>query len=122
MSGFRPLRSEGAAMAGTRGGPSHRTRTRRARQPTTHPLKKVGWQVRRSVADAVREAVERGAAESQNALVEPALVRELRELRRQRIYDAYAQAAADPGFVEDMGSTTTAWEGASGDGLPQGEG
>ncbi|HET9983430.1 MAG TPA: hypothetical protein VFQ38_07575 [Longimicrobiales bacterium] len=70
----------------------------------------------------MKEAVEAGAAESQNAFVERALIRELREIRRQRVYDAYAQAAADPVFMEDMRSTTAAFEATTGDGLAHGEG
>lgn len=81
------------------------------------PLKKTGYQIRLSVAKAVREAVDQGAAESQNAFVERALVRELRELRRRRVYDAYADAARDPDFMKDMGATTEAYEPTAGDGL-----
>ncbi|MGH7573143.1 MAG: hypothetical protein ACREMK_15075 [Gemmatimonadota bacterium] len=81
------------------------------------PPKKTGYQIRLSVAKAVREAVDQGAAESQNAFVERALVRELRELRRRQVYEAYAEAARDPAFKEDMGSTTEAYEPAAGDGL-----
>lgn len=74
------------------------------------------------MAEAVKDAVEKGAADSQNAFVERALVRELKELRRQRVYAAYAQAAADPMFAEDMGSTTAAFESTARDGLARGEG
>lgn len=81
------------------------------------PLKKTGYQVRLSVARAVRDAVEQGAAESQNAFVERALVRELKELRRRRVYEAYADAASDPEFRKEMGATTEAYEPAAGDGL-----
>ena len=80
-------------------------------------MKKTGYQIRLSVVKAVREAVDQGAAESQNAFVERALVRELKELRRREVYEAYAEAARDPAFVEDMGSTTEAYETAAGDGL-----
>jgi hypothetical protein len=84
------------------------------------PLRKAGWQVRESLAAAVREAVAAGAAESQNAFVERALLRELKELRRQRVYHAYAAAAADPVFMEDMRSTTAAFEATVADGLARG--
>jgi hypothetical protein len=73
------------------------------------------------VAEAVKEAVEEGAAESQNAFVERALIRELKELRRQRVYDAYARAAADAAFMEDMRSITSAFETATSDGLARDE-
>lgn len=105
-------------MAGTRTRHSQRKR----RPVAGDPLRKAGWQVRQSVADAVRDAVEKGAADSQNAFVERALVRELKELRRQRVYAAYAQAAADPMFTEDMHSTTAAFESTANDGLARGEG
>jgi hypothetical protein len=72
------------------------------------------------VATAVKEAVAGGAAESQNAFVERALLRALKELRRQRVYDAYAAAAADPLFMEDMRSTTAAFDVATADGLTHG--
>jgi hypothetical protein len=81
------------------------------------PRQKTGYQLRRSVVLAVREAVREGAAESQNALVERALTRELESLRRDRVYAAYAEAARDPVFREDMESTTAAYERTVGDGL-----
>ena len=97
--------------------------TRRAavlpnRRPPDHdPPRKPGWQVSSSVADAVRNAVELGAAESQNAFVERALIHELRELRRRRVYDAYGAAAEDPSFAAEMAGVTEAFETAAGDGL-----
>jgi hypothetical protein len=82
--------------------------------------RKVGWQVSQSVAEAVKEAVEGGAAESQNAFVEDALVRRLKELRREKIYSAYEEAARDPAFMADMGSTSEAFNVAARDGLETG--
>lgn len=92
------------------------------RRRTADPLRKAGWQVRESLASAVREAVASGAAESQNAFVERALLRELKELRRSRVYEAYGAAAADPLFMKDMHSTTTAFDTTAGDGLAAGNG
>jgi hypothetical protein len=92
------------------------TRSARSGAPSDPP-RKTGWQVRSSIAEAVRWAVEEGAAESQNAFVERALVRELRELRRRRVYDAYAEAAADPDFIEEMTRVRENFESAAGDGL-----
>ena len=89
---------------------------RRRGGSSTDPPRKVGWQVRQSVAKAVREAVESGAAESQNAFVEDALVRRLKELRRERLYAAYAEAARDETFMEEMRSTSEAFSGTAGDG------
>ncbi len=79
--------------------------------------RKVGWQVRGSVAEAVRKVVERGEAESQNAFVEDAIVRRLKELRRDRIYSAYAEAAQDPAFMADMRAMTAAFDVTARDGL-----
>lgn len=85
------------------------------------PPRKTGWQVRSSVADAVKQAVEKGTAESQNAFVERALVRELHELRRQHVYDAYAEAASDPLFLTDMEGVTRDLESVAADGLGDAE-
>ena len=87
------------------------------RRSIGEPVRKPGWQIRLSIADAVRRAVESGEAESQNAFVERAILRELRELRRARVYAEYAQAAADESFVRDMSSITTAFDVSASDGL-----
>ncbi len=65
----------------------------------------------------IKEPVENGAAESQNAFVEDALLRRLKALRRDRIYSAYEEAAQDPIFMEDMRSITEAFSGTARDGL-----
>ena len=91
------------------------------RRSAADPPRTPGWQVRSSVADAVRQAVDEGAAESQNAFVERALVRELRELRRRRVYNAYAAAAEDPSFTAEMEEVTREFEPTAGDGLEDGE-
>lgn len=93
---------------------------RRSTSPGDRP-KKVGWQVSQSIAQAVKDAVERGAAESQNAFVEEALLRHLKELRRAKIYSAYEEAAQDPAFMEDMRSTGEAFDVAASDGLESGD-
>ena len=92
-----------------------------ARQRSADPPRNTGWQVRASVAQAVRYAVEAGAAASQNDFVERAVVKELRELRRSRVYGAYADAAADPLFLRDMEDVTAAFEPGDLEGL-QGDG
>ena len=89
----------------------------RDRSRAKDPLKKTGYQIRLSVVQAVRDAVDQGAAESQNAFVERALVRELEELRRRQVYDAYAEAAGDPAFLKDMGAVTEAYDPWAGEGL-----
>lgn len=104
------MASEGARPPGTA------SFSRRGRGAGGRP-KKVGWQVSRSVAEAVREAVESGAAESQNAFVEDALIRRLKELRREKIFSAYAEAAQDKAFMEDMQGTSESFDGTVRDGL-----
>jgi hypothetical protein len=59
----------------------------------------------------------RPAADGQNAIVERAVIREHKEVRRQLVYEAYAQAAADPVFMEEMRLTAAAYEVAANDGL-----
>jgi hypothetical protein len=88
--------------------------------PTDRP-KKVGWQVRTSIADAVREVVDEGMYGSQNAFVEDALVRRLREIRQARLYETYAEAAADPDFMADMDAVARDFYGAETDGFGAGE-
>ena len=82
-------------------------------------MRKPGWQVPEALADAVRQAVEDGHASSQNAFIEHALLRHLAEVRRERIYQAYADAAKDPIFAADMARVTSDYEIVSGDGLPK---
>lgn len=52
------------------------------------------------LAQELREAVEKGAAPSQNALVREALARELKRVREAELARAYAEAAADPLFMQ----------------------
>jgi hypothetical protein len=101
----------------TGGGSRGRSSVRSSGRRDGDRPKKVGWQVRRSVAEAVKEAVENGAAESQNAFVEDALLRRLKALRRDKIYSAYEEAAQDPEFMEDMRSISVAFSGTERDGL-----
>lgn len=55
-----------------------------------------------SLAQDLRKAVEKGAAPSQNAIVREALKREMKRLREVEIEKAYAAAAADPLYVQDL--------------------
>lgn len=54
------------------------------------------------VLAALDDAVAKGAARSKNAFVDRALRRELRELRRQSLAEAWRQAAQDPQFMKDV--------------------
>jgi hypothetical protein len=101
--------------------PNRRTMLASDRRRAEDPPRKTGWQVRSSVAEAVRQAVREGAAESQNAFVERALVRELRVLRRRRVYDAYAAAARDAAFTSEQEGIRRDFEPATGDGFEERE-
>lgn len=68
-----------------------------------------------TVASAVRKLVESGQAPSADAFIEDAVVAQLRERRKQRVYDAYADAAADPVFMAEMEATTSAFDVSLGD-------
>lgn len=81
------------------------------------PLEKTGYRIPRSLVSMVREVVEAGEARSQNEFVERALRRELRALEQQRLYEAYAKAAADAAFMADMDDAAKVWANAEGDGL-----
>jgi hypothetical protein len=81
------------------------------------PRRKTGYQLRTSIVLAVRDAVQDGAAESQNAFVERALIRELQELRKKKLEAAYEEAAGDPAFMREMRALDAEWDVTSGDGL-----
>jgi hypothetical protein len=108
-------------MASVKGTSRGRSPARRRSTSSGDRPKKVGWQVSQSIAEAVKEAVERGAAESQNAFVEDALLRRLKDLRREKIYAAYEEAAQDPAFMEDMRSTGEVFDVTTSDGLESGD-
>lgn len=63
---------------------------------------KVTFALPAPLAQKLREAVEKGAAPSQNALVREALARELKRVREAEIERAYAEAAADPLYMQDL--------------------
>jgi hypothetical protein len=84
---------------------------------TKDPRQKTGYQLRRSIVLAVRDAVQDGAAESQNAFVERALIRELQELRKEKLAAAYEEAARDPAFMQEMRDLDAAWDITSGNGI-----
>lgn len=98
--------------------PASRCVARRRRTTAVDRLEKATFRIRASVLDAIRIAVEAGVAPSASAFVEEAVTDRLRELRRARVYRAYAEAAQDPAFLEDMEETTRAFDGSTADGLP----
>jgi hypothetical protein len=100
-------------MAGVGDFALHAVRRRRG----IDPLREPGWQVRTSVADAVRTAVEAGVAENQSALVERAVLRYLAETRREKLYASYREAARDSAFLSDMRAVSDAIDSTAADGL-----
>ncbi|MBI3977580.1 MAG: hypothetical protein HY331_05270 [Chloroflexi bacterium] len=61
---------------------------------------------------AVDEAVGEGVAPSKNALVERALVRELKEIRRQTRRARWEEAARAPLFLKDLDEIDAAFRSA----------
>ena len=70
-----------------------------------------------SIASAIRMLVESGEAASADAFIREALVAHFRARRQDRVYSAYAAAAADPAFVAEMEETERAFDATVGDGL-----
>lgn len=89
----------------------------RRRTTAADPLKKVTLRLRASVAGAVRTLVDAGEAPSTDAFVEQAVIAALRERRREQLYAAYAEAAADSAFMADMDATSRAFDVTVADGL-----
>lgn len=106
-------------MSRTMPGPARSSSTRR-RSTAADPLKKVTLRLHERVTVAVKAAVQAGAAPSADAFIEDAVIAALRERRRERLYAAYAEAAADPVFMADMEATARAFDGALADGLADG--
>lgn len=91
-------------------------RRRRTASPAD-PLKKVTVHLHESVDTAITRAVSQGSAASKGAFIEAAVIAQLREIRRAKVYAAYADAADDPVFMADMASTTTAFDATVSDAL-----
>lgn len=91
----------------------------RRRSPAGDPFRKTTLQMHASTLEAVKRAVESGAAASQNEFVEEAVVNRLRELRRAKVYAAYREAANEPDFMADMREATGAFDVALQDGLDE---
>ncbi len=90
---------------------------RRRRRSETAPLERRAFTLHADVVEAVKEAVQQGVAQNQSAFVESAIREKLERTKRTRLYDAYAAAAADPAFVEEMMRDVVAFDGTVSDGL-----
>jgi predicted transcriptional regulator len=64
--------------------------------------KKATFNLHTEVLNALDEAMAQGVASSKNALVEQALLKELKELRRQARKAQWQEAANDPLFLKDI--------------------
>lgn len=74
--------------------------------------KKATFNLHPGILAALDEAVSRGAAPSKNALVERALARELKELRKQDRRLQWELAAKDPLFLRDITEVEKAFQTA----------
>ncbi len=75
-------------------------------------LKKATFSLPEVVLHSLSKAVAQGAAPSKNALVERALVREFKELRRQARQALWEEAAKDPLFLKDIEEVEEAFRDA----------
>jgi len=64
--------------------------------------KKATFNLHITVLDAMDEVMARGMAASKNALVEQALIKEVKELRRQQRKTLWQEAARDALFLSDI--------------------
>ena len=64
--------------------------------------KKATFNLHTDVLAALDEVMSKGMAPSKNALVEQALLKELKELRRQARKALWQEAAKDPLFLKDI--------------------
>ena len=74
--------------------------------------KKATFNLHPDVLAALDEAMAKGVAPSKNVLVERALVRELKELRRQARQVRWEEGAKDPVLLKDISEVDVAFQSA----------
>ena len=74
--------------------------------------KKATFNFHPDVLTALDEAMAEGAAPSKNALIERALLRELKELRRRRRQARWEEGAKDPVLLRDISEVDVAFKSA----------
>jgi len=74
--------------------------------------KKATFNLHPDVLAALDEAMAEGVAPSKNVLVERALVRELKELRRQARQARWEEGAKDPVLLRDISEVEVAFQSA----------
>ena len=78
----------------------------------------MSFDLRISVAEAIRAIVKAGEAPNASAFVEEAVKDRLRERRRKRVYAAYAEASQDPFLAAEMARIEQVFDATIGDGVP----
>jgi Arc/MetJ-type ribon-helix-helix transcriptional regulator len=76
------------------------------------------FQLNPAVARAIRDAVKSGEAPSANVFVEDAVRERLRARRQARVYSAYANAARDAAFLDEIQALDGSFEITLADHLP----
>jgi rRNA-processing protein FCF1 len=74
--------------------------------------KKATFNLHTDVLAALDEVMTQGIVPSKNALVEQALVKELKELQRQARQTAWQKASKDPLMLKDIENTETGFKTA----------
>ncbi len=77
--------------------------------------KKATFNISTEILEELDAVMAQGAARSKNALVEQALIRELKELKKQTRREEWQKAAADPLFIRDIEDTEKAFYTADSD-------
>ena len=78
----------------------------------TEKTKKATFNLHQDILAELDKAMIEGAAPSKNALVERALVKELKELRRQSRKASWEKAAKDPELLKDISDIEVAFRTA----------
>jgi len=76
--------------------------------------RKVTYSLPNELLQAMEDAVREGAAPSYSAFVAEAVKERLERLTEQRLREAFATAARDPLFLEDVEATTQAFAAVDG--------
>ena len=74
--------------------------------------KKATFNLHPNVLIALNEAMAKGAAPSKNALVERALIKELKELQRQNRKSRWEEGSKDPLLLKDLEETASSFQTA----------
>ena len=73
-------------------------------------MQKITFSLPAEVVAELRQVVAEGVAPSENVLVREAIERELKRVRSQELRRAFAEAASDPLFMQDIAETMQAFD------------